>query len=62
MDPRLKEPCPRPGFPPPRSKATYLDLMVFAVNADINMDCNERKIEDLARSIEGTPPPAEPKK
>ena len=59
MDPRLKEKCPRPASLPPRGKATYLDLMVFAVNADITMDCSDRKIEDLGRSIEGTPP--EPK-
>lgn len=53
VDPRLKEKCPRPVSLPPRGKATYLDLMIFAINADITMDCSDRKIDDLARSIEG---------
>lgn len=49
----LKLPCPRPVSPPPRGEATYLDILTFAVNAQIWGECNERKVIDLARSIEG---------
>lgn len=52
VDPRLKEKCPRPVSLPPRGKATYLDLMIFSVNAEITMDCSDRKIEDLGKSID----------
>ena len=53
VDPRLKEPCPRPDFPPPAGEAQYIDLMTYAINATIWGDCNERKLIDLGKSIDG---------
>lgn len=55
MDGRLKEPCPRPSPLPERGRATYGDLMVFAADAQVTIECDERKIEDLGRSIDGEP-------
>lgn len=52
MDGRLKVPCPRP---PPLIR-TYSGLLAWAVDAEVNMECNERKIEDLSSSIEGRAP------
>lgn len=53
MDSRLKEMCPRPISPPPRGEATYLDLMNYAVNAQLTIECDERKVIDLGKSIDG---------
>lgn len=56
VDPRLKEKCDRPEPPPPRGKATYGNLMDYSIDAKVTMDCSDRKIDDLVKSIEGKPP------
>ena len=53
VDPALKLPCPLPDSPPPRGEAAYVDLMTFAVNAEISAECNYRKVIDLGKSIDG---------
>lgn len=56
MDPRLKEPCQRPAS---RAIPTYAVLFDVATDLAVWGECNERKVIDLGKSIDG---PAEPAK
>lgn len=50
VDPRLKEPCVRPAS---RPVTTYGALLDYVPDLELWGECNERKVIDLGKSIDG---------